>query len=255
MKKNLLIILLLTISLQTYAQKKEKPFTEWSKDYANKVLKDSPWAISYQSPQGLVEAERVQIAREQSEQIVSRNRPTSAASRYVPVPVVIRLNSALPIRQAMVRLQQIASNYDKMNDKDRTSFDASTKDFLDCVPCEKFYVVTITKFKNSGEGIEEGIFQSMTLKDLKGKVFLTNDKGEQRELIQFIPPKKDGESAVFFFQRNDSNGKPLLSTENKELTFLFASEFLNVTNQYSRYLPRKFEFDVSKLISNENVIF
>lgn len=259
MKKTLLLILLLVISSQIYAQKKEKPFTDWSKDYAQKILKESSWAKSYQSTEGLVAAEQAQVAREQADQGIARVGPRmrgdTATARSVPAPIVIRLNSALPIRQALVRLQQIAANYDKMNENDRADFDNATRDFLKCAACEKFYVVTLTKFKNSGEGVDEGLFQSMKYEDLKGNVFLMNEKGEKRELVQFIPPKKDGESAVFFFQRNDKDGHPLISPENKELSFVFASDFLTPRNQYSRFLPRKFEFNVSKLVSGESVMF
>lgn len=260
MKKIFLLTLLLVISSQISAQKKEKPFTDWSNDYALKILKESPWAKSYQSTQGLIAAEQAQVTREQDDQRiarrgVSRERYPVATTRNYTAPIVIRLNSALPVRQALVRLQQIAANYDKMNEKERAEFDNVTRDFLKCAACEKFYVITLTKFKNSGEGVDEGLFQSMRFEDLKGKVTLFNEKGEKRELVQFIPPKKDGESAVFFFQRNDSDGHPLISPENKEMTFVFSTDFLDNRNPYARFLPRRFEFNVSKLVSGESVMF
>lgn len=248
--------ILLILSLPVIAQKKEKPFQEWSKEDAQKILTDSPWAKTYQSDKGLVGAEQAQVAREQTEQAISSKTSLgTASSRSVPPPIVIRLNSALQIRQALVRLQQIAAGYDKMSESDRAKFDEGSKEFLACASCKNLYVVTITKFRNSGQGIDDGIFQTLKFEDLKGKVRLTNENGDERELMQFIPPKRGGESAVFFFQRYDAAGKTLITPQSKELNFVFSSDFLDNKNPYSVYIPRMFEFKVSKLVLDGNLAF
>jgi hypothetical protein len=256
-KGKFLLVVILVLTFQVFAQKKEKTFHEWSKDEATKVLTDSPWAKTYQSSQGLIAAERSQVSREQADQVINGRASQAAPSgRFIPAPVVIRLNSALRIRQALVRLQQIAAGYDKMSEKDRAKFDESAKDFLACSACEKLYVVTITRFRNSGQGIDnEGIFQTIRFEDVKGKVYLSNENGEKRELVQFIAPKQSGESAVFLFRRFDSDGKPLIIPEGKELNFVFTADFLSSQNPYSPYVPRKFDFKVSKLIIDGKVEF
>lgn len=256
-----LLVLVFCLSFTAFGQKYlEKPYNKWSKDEALRVLNDSPWAKGYQSPAGLAAASQNQTAREQADQVI---RPTagnqqrgSSARTVQPAPVTIRLHSALPIRQAMVRMQQIGAEYDKMSEADRAKFDESAKGFLNCAICQSYYVVTMVKAKNaSGQSVEEGIFQSMILENMKGKVWLTNDKGEKRELVQFTPPKSESDAAVFFFKRTDDNGAALLSPETKTLKFVFANEFLDSRNPYSSLVPRNFEFNVSKMVMENKVEF
>ena len=259
-KKSILISLVwlscLTITIS--AQKVlEKPFQKWSKDEAIKILSDSSWARTYQSTEGSSEAAAQQIGREQNQTANSGgSNPRSVARDLGPPPVVIRLHSALPIRQALIRMQQLSAGYDKMDEKKKADFDAQTKAFLSCAICQNYYVVTITQFPDSsGQGVEEGIFERMTLKDMKGNVWLVNEKGEQRELVQFTPPKGRGDSAVFFFARKDDSGNSFLTPQNKDFKFVFKNEFLSNKNPYSGLVPRNFEFKVSKMMVGDNVEF
>lgn len=153
-------------------------------------------------------------------------------------------------------MQQLNAGYDKMDEKQKVEFDAGAKGFLNCTICQTYYVVTLTQSPDSsGQTVEEGIFQRMTLKDLKGNVYLLNEKGEQRELAQFTPPKGRGDSAVFFFTRNDDKGASFLTPQNKEFKFVFKSDFLTTKNPYAGLVPLNFEFKVSKMMVGENVAF
>lgn len=260
LKKSLLItfICLNLLSGIVSAQKTvEKPFQKWSKDDAIKLLSESSWARTYQSTEGSSGAAALQVAREQNQSVNSGgSNPRSVARNFGPPPVVMRLHSGLPIRQAMIRMQQITAGYDKMDDKKKADFDAEAKNFLSCAICQNYYVVTLTQFPNSsGQGIEEGIFERMTLKDMKGNVWLVNDKGEERELVQFTPPKGRGDSAVFFFARKDANGNAFLTSQNKDFKFVFKNDFLTSKNPYAGLVPRNFEFKVAKLMVGENIEF
>ncbi len=235
----------------------EKPLQKWSKDDAIKVLSSSPWAQTYQSNEGSSAAAAQQVSREQSQSVNSGgSNPRSVARYFGPPPVVIRLHSALPIRQALVRMQQLNAGYDKMDEKQKADFDAGAKGFLTCSICQSHYVVTITQFPDSsGQSVEEGIFQRMTLKDLKGNISLVNEKGEQRQLIQFTPPKGRGDSATFFFSKKDDKGNFFLTSESKEFKLVFKNEFLSINNPYAYLVPRSFEFKVSKMMMADNVEF
>lgn len=258
--KNILLffICLYCLNSSVFAQKfVEKPFQRWSKDEAIKVLSSSSWAQTYQSTEGSSRADQLQVAREQRQTANSGgSNPRSVARNFGPPPVVIRLHSALPVRQALVRMQQLSARYDKMDEKQKTEFDTSAKGFLDCAICQNYYVVTLTQAPDSsGQTIEEGIFQRMTLKDLKGNVYLLNEKGEQRELVQFTPPKGRGDSAVFFFARKGDKGTSFLTPQNKEVKFVFKNEFLTSKNPYAGLVPLNFEFKVSKMMVGDNVAF
>ena len=250
----LLFVCLYCLSGAAFAQKTwEKPFQKWNKDEAFKILSDSPWAQSYQAESA---SAQLQSGREQNDQRILGRAETGRVTRLLGnQPVVIRFQSALPIRQALVRLQQIQSGYDKMNEEQRAKFDAGVKEFLNCLVCQNYYVVTLTKHVlAAGQGVDDGMFQTLRLEDLKGKVRLVNDRGEERELIQFIAPERAGESAVLFFKRRDDKGTALITPQSKELELVFNTEFLqNRTNPYGGLLQRRFEFKVSKLMTGENV--
>ena len=256
--KFLLIIWLCCLVNVASAQKVwEKPFEKWSKEDAIKILTNSPWVETYQLSEGLAASAQEQIAREQADQNL-RRQPTqgSSARNVAPAPVVIRLHSALPIRQALTRLKQIEAGYDKMDEKKRADFNEITKNYLSCPICQKYYVVTMTKFGNSSaQGVQEGLFQTMKFEQLKGNVRLVNDKGEQRELAEFTPPKGAGDFAVFFFPRRDDKTNDLLTTESKNFKFVFNNEFLGRSNPYAGLLPRSFEFKVSKLMIGDKLEF
>lgn len=253
-----MFVLMCALAVTASAQKVwEKPLQKWSKDEALKILNASAWAQTYQSTAGASAAAQQQIAREQSQNVSGGgSNPRSVARNFGPPPVTIRLHSAMPIRQAMIRLRQIDAGYDKMDEKQRADFDKSTKGFLDCSICQKFYVITLAKFKDSsGQTVDEGIFQRMSLEQLKGNVWLTNEKGERRELVQFNAPKNASDLAVFYFARADDKGIPFLTAESKKFEFVFDNTFLDSRNPYSPFLPRRFEFSVSKLVSDGNIMF
>jgi hypothetical protein len=242
----------------TLAQKlPDKPFTEWSKDAALKILSDSPWAKTYSSIESRVGAQGRSIARTQRD-TVNRGggNPGSVAIDGGNLPIVIRLHSAVPVRQATVRLQQLDVKYDKMNETERKAFDSNRKGFLDCAICKDYYVVTITKFTdNSGERTNDGIFQTVTLEDIKGNVTLVNDQGEKRELIQFTPSKGAGDPSIFFFKRLDESGKPLLTPDSKELQFVFSQSFIDWNKRDAGLYPRQFEFSIPKILVGGEVMF
>lgn len=255
--KLLLLAIFVGLAVPTFSQKfLEKPYQKWSKEEAMKVLSDSPWTETYQSTEGMAGVGQQQVARQQADnRIGGSNRGSSSQTLAIP-PVVLRLNSALPVRQAIVRLQQIQENYDKLPEAQRSQFDQAAKTFLDCPICRNYYIVTITKFKDSSrQTVDEGILQTMKFENLKGEVWLTNDKGEKRELVQFTPPKAGGDSAVFYFKRTDDTGNLLLTPESKQLKFVFSNDFLNNRNAYGYMLPRTAEFKVSKLIIGNEVEF
>jgi hypothetical protein len=143
-----------------------------------------------------------------------------------------------------------------MDEKQRADFDKSTLGFLNCAICKNFYVVTLTKFTDSAaQYVDEGLFQKMGLDQLKSNVWLVNEKGERRELVQFNPPKTPADMAVFYFARMDDKGVSFLTPESKNFKFVFNNSFLNSRNPYAPMLPNSFEFNVSKLIVGDNLLF
>lgn len=232
-----------------YAQKfADKPFTSWSRENAMEMLSDSSWARTYHNISAAAGADMREAARAQGDnRLAGQERGRSERSGGTP-PVYARLHSSLPIRQALARLNQIAAGYDKMDETKRIAFDQSAKTLLECGICKTHYVVTLTAAPNStGQSVEEAVFQGMTPAQLKGNIWIETEKGTKRELVEFLPPKKAGDSAVFFFARKDAQGSELVTEDNKTFSVVFNNNFLVPSNRYSPLLPRRFEFKVSKL--------
>lgn len=255
---SLVLVLLLLTSSFAAAQKSvpDKPIEKWSQKDAMDVLNESAWTKSYQSLQGAAAASQADALRAQSDnRLIGAERGRSERSG-APAPVIMRLHSGLPIRLALVRLNQLGAGYDKMNDEDKAKFNEGAKKLLDCALCQNYYVVTLTLMSNpSGQGVEEAIFQGMTNEQMKGQVWLRNDKGVTRPLAQFVPPQKRGDSAVFFFARKDEKGDLLLTKDNSEFSFVFDGNFFNSNNRFAPMIPRQFDFKLSKITVGDSLVF
>jgi len=244
------LVFALVATMPIFGQKfLQKPYTEWSQEEAAKLLKDSGWAVEYQSEEGLAAAQSQQQGRDAND----NNRGIYRGNQGrvdIPPPVTAILFSALPVRQAMVRRQQLGANYDKMSAEDKAKFDESKVKFLECAICKGYYVITLSKWKDTSTSVSEGIFQTMTLNDMKGKVWLVNDKDQKLELTEFTPPKNAADAAIFFFKRTDEQGAPFFTAADKQVRLVFSNELRTTgISQYSRLIPKAFEFKVSKMLS------
>jgi hypothetical protein len=211
----------------------EKPYEQWTKDDIIKIASDSPWAQVVQTSP--TTGDRIPLA-------------------YVP-GVTVRLRSALPIRQALVRLKQLEAKYDKMSEQNRADFDAKMKGLLECPPCADNYIITFgppVSQRQMKSGI--GSLKNVTLSLLEKRVYLINELGERRELVHFVAPKHDEDEATFFFPRLNDKGNALLTRDNSRLIFVFEAKNLR-TGWGLDSIPERCEFDVSKLILNGRVEF
>lgn len=179
----------------------------------------------------------------------------SKRDRSTPYFVNIRLHSALTIRHALVRYRQIRINYKKLSEAEQAKFDSDVRDFVQCLDCAKYYVVTITIRPVEPKVLRE--IQALSFVDLKSLVFLTNEKGERRDLVNFVPPTHHTDralffqNAIFYFDRVDQQGKPLLTIDNKKLHLHVEDKILR-----NRLVPKgKVTFEVSKLVHNGEVLF
>ena len=160
----------------------------------------------------------------------------------------LRLRSALPVRQALVRLKQLEAD-SKRSQKDAETFDAQIKGLLECPACAANYVVTLSSKSRNRPGADAvyATFKGGRLSDLQRFVFLANDRGERRDLVHFVAPRTPGDDAIFFFPRLDAKGAPLLTTESKQLLINLSDKQVNSVSN--------FRIDVSQLVMNGKVEF
>lgn len=242
-----LVAIALCLALNAFAQKNlDKPFDTWSKDDALKVLSDSPWAkkIDHTQPTSSLSSAPSSGA----------TRPNTPAEQRVPEAaqpsIVIQLHSARPIREAIVRLQQIASGYDKKSDADKAAFDVAQKPFLECPICADYYVITIAKSRS-----RQVLFSGMTADDIKRLVKLVNDKGDERQIERFDAAQNPGDVAVLYFKRSDDKGSPFVTEDSKEVRLVFTKEFLNSKNPSAEMIPANTTFKISKMVVGGKLLF
>lgn len=210
------------------AQKEDwqgKPFREWTEKEARKVISDSPWAKTVSSSGPMVDF---------------------VGSGPVPTPdkvYVVRLRSALPVRQAILRLRQIKEKYDSMSDARKAEFDAKNRPLVECPACADNYVISLIPPRAADT-------RSPTTEKMKLYVQLMDDRGRRRELVHFVPTKATGEEVVFFFPRLDDKGQPLVTPSSRRLIFTIDTSSLAMDAVIQR-----FEFDVSKMVEGGGVIF
>ena len=259
MKYSIFSILLAVFLVSSVSAQKvpDKPLTQWSKDESLRIVTDSPWAKPYQSAETSASDEAGDIARERQLSRVTGTPEPYRARRSSSAPLIrIRLHSGLPLRQAMVRLQQIDAGYEAMNDAKRAAFDASKKAYLDCAICKDYHVIAIYRDRDaSRSAVEEGVFQGMTFEDLVGRVRLESDKSESRELVQFNAPKGPADPAVLYFKRTNDAGKDLVGAETRSFKIVFTADFRSSKNRFAFMMPNTFEFKVDKLMMGETLMF
>jgi hypothetical protein len=229
----------------------KQPYSHWSRSEAEAVLNDSPWAKKQEL--------RIKFDKESQKAAGSYSGVSSGAAAQAQMEVTsqmpvdfiftLRLRSALPVRQALVRLKALDTNVEKLTEQQGVAFATQMKGLLECPACAANYVVTLSsKSKNSpGADAVYATFKGGRLADLQRYVYIANERGERRTLVHFVPPKVPGDEAVFFFPRTDEKGAPLLTLDNKVL-------LINLTDNQANAITN-FRIDVAKLVLDGKVEF
>ena len=252
---SLAIMLCLVVEVAGQNEWTRKPFQQWTKEEAEKVLNDSPWVarqevrIRYAGEVTAVAGGAKQEATGGFMRTEQNTAMVSGARAPVDFTFTLRLRSAVPVRQALSRLKQLEGQSEKVDQKDRANFDARVKGLLECPACADNYVLALSSKSKENPGADAvyTTFGGAKLADIKRYLYIANEKGERRDLAYFVPPKAPGEEAIFFFPRLDEKGTPLLTPESKQLIF-------NVTNSEVNNIVN-FRINVAPLVSSGVVQF
>jgi hypothetical protein len=242
-------------SAQGQQQPWSKPLAEWTREDAQKVLQESPWA----------RRQTIKVQQRKSGRIAGAPNPIGPDGNPMPLPTeantatsggaqapvdytfTLRLRSALPVRRALARLMQLDAA--KLKEKERAAQEARIKGTLDCPACADNYVVTLSSRSEESQGSDPvyAAFAGARIDDIKRFIYLANDRGDQRALVHFVPPRSPGEEAVFFFPRLDERGEPLLTPSSRKLIF-------NVTKVEVSTVAN-FQIDVADITDKGEVVF
>ncbi len=212
------LIFLSAMVLGVDAQKKVKPWTEWSEKEALKMLNDSPWGQT----QTEADTSEMFYTPNSSARNPIGNRPLDSSSgssndrstqgqlnQATYVNYRIRLLTAKPIRQAMARLAQLRNP--ELAEQLKAFADQRT---------DKYIVVAVdydSKDRRfSGPAMQ--IFNSAVTSSLKNNTYLENKDGKRLFLQEYIAPINDGMGAKFIFQRTLDN-EPFVNEQSGYLRF------------------------------------
>ena len=186
------------------AQKKVKPWTEWSKKEAEKILNDSPWG------QTQVVTDTSEITYTPTSGNTRRSNEDGRAERgavnqEVFVRYRIRFLSARPIRQGFARMVEIDQKTadPQLSDQLRGFVERNFDDFI---------VVAVT-FESNDQRFAGPVMQeinSAVANTLKNNTYLERSDGKRLFLMEYRAPINDGLGAKFVFPRK-VDGQPFIT--------------------------------------------
>lgn len=241
-----------------------KPYERWTGDEARKVLSSSPWVRTHTFSQAIIES--LQTSG------VSRPNPTNTSSSVMDIRVtdpaaredvgrarqarpelkyVAQFRSALPIRQAIVRLGQISVKYDSFTEEQKKAFDRDTQAFL-----AKSFADTVIVYVSYSSNVavddrELALhWQSQTTDTLKNFVFLIRPNGEKVPILGYVVSQGAGREFQFVFPRS-VDGRPLISPGDKTLQLEFPHPKIRDQKE-GRVLM---SFGVDKMLVNGAIVY
>lgn len=214
MKKLLFLCLLLCLGgLAASAQKKFKPWNEWSEKDALKMLNDSPWGQTQTdtNTSEMFFSPTAQGSGRSGGGVGSSNDRSAqgALNQATNLNFRIRFLSAKPIRQAIAR--QISLKNPQMEEQMK-GFAEQTSDQ---------YIVVAVDYDATDRRILGPAMQAFTSANvgiLKNNTYLEIKDGKRLFLDKYMPPSSDGLGAKFVFPRQ-VEGKPFVTPDSGYLRF------------------------------------
>jgi hypothetical protein len=209
MKKTILAVLLTALLLGA-GSAQQKPWSEWTKVEAEKILNNSAWGqtqtdtdtsemmYSPTSQSGIGSSTRPGVSGTTTDRqsINSSRAAQGAKNQAISVNYHVRLLSAKPVREAFMRVIQLAQKTpDKELLEDLQSF--VQRDFSEFIVVAVGFDSTDGRF--SGPALQA--FASANLGTLKNKTYLERKDGKRVFLMQYQAPINDGLGAKFIFPR------------------------------------------------------
>lgn len=235
MRKILFVVLICFLLVGSGFAQKYKPWTEWSKKDADKILNDSPWGHSLtkgEGPAGLPQGANAGNSSTSSTSGATRETiPTDYRIRF-------RLISAKPIREGIAR-RLVLSQPDKSKELTEQLQPIVEKGFGD-------FIIVAVNFEGADPRTVNGFLQALARLNtaaLTGKAYLERKDGKRLDLVDYKAPIADDMGGKFVFPRT-LDGNPFLSADSGTVRFV-----VNVSDRF------KFDakFKVSDMMYGEKL--
>lgn len=213
------IVLLGTVLVFTgNAQKKSKPWQEWSRKDAEAILNDSSWGKTQTEtdtselmfrPQGAPDA---RSGTSNADPL--RDERGGATNQATSVRYRIRFLSARPVRQALARIIVL----------DQQTEDPKVKMYLNDFVERKFdqWIAVTVGIESRDQRLIGPVLQALTSAtsgSLKNHTYLERTDGKRLYLHMYQAPGADGLGAKFIFERIVDE-RPFLKSDSGEVRFV-----------------------------------
>jgi hypothetical protein len=207
-KSAIILAVILLFGAMAIAQKQLKPWTEWSRKDAEKILNDSPWG-------------QTQVETDTSEMVFTpttqtgggdsgSRREQGATNQATSVKFRICWLSARPIRQALARQTELESG--TLTEQLR---------FFAEGPSDKRTVIAVS-FESSDRRFEGKVMQGFNSANtgvLKNSTYLERKDGKRIFLQEYVPPQQNRLGVALFVFPRTVDERPLLNAESGSVRF------------------------------------
>lgn len=213
----------------------ERDYTKWEKKDVIKMLSDSPWAQTQAFTESVIlsgSAGRVldssgTAAQSSASSRDGRSGPTGAGGvmsgdHQSTLLYYIRFYSALPIRQALVRMSMLNGQQPAAEAVDK---------FLHQPPFPDDMIIGVAP----APGQDRQEFEVLTAALIKNDTWLIKKNRERVQLRDYLAPSKTGGTEAYYLFPRVVNGKPSVDISDSEVRFL--------TKLGNRELSRAFKLE------------
>jgi hypothetical protein len=203
----------------------KKNWKQWSKDECNKLLTDSPWSKTWSKSQVNLSAALPGSS--------GANQEGASGENASELHYSIQFQSALPVREAYVRLQQIANKYEKMSDAQKKDFDAKAESILDktyddVILVHVEYGSNITPFERQMATYWKSIRPDSVPEDF----YLINERGDRIAPVKFLSPPAGSYAFELIFPRMKDN-EPFVHPGDKDVSLQFLNPAIGIQSATS----------------------
>lgn len=206
---------IIIFSISILAQTNSRPWTEWSKKDADKILNDSAWGqtqtVGSNQPTSTSAITKTEGAGREDVGRSGESGETMAGPK--PINYRVRFLTAKPVREAFARIVTISqpSAGKDLTDQLQSFIDRDFGNYL-------VVVMSVDSDDQRAAAMSMGALGKITKDILKDKVYLERKDGKRLELLDYKPPINDGMGAKFIFERS-LDGQPFLDNNSDSVKF------------------------------------
>ena len=209
MSKTIVALVITTAISSSILQKQTKPWKEWTRKEAEKILNESPWSQTQTDTESARPEEPTKSFGD------TRGRESGITSVTAPSTIKfrVRLFSARPVRQAYVRISELS-------DKPPDEAASQKMDAWANLQADDQIIVSVA-YESSDRGSMGMLTRALTTaatENFKNAVYLERKDGKRLYITEYVPPSKDVFGARLKFPRT-IDGQPFVTSDSGVIRF------------------------------------